>query len=127
MPEGAEITSGTIGEGHEEYSIATYARKFSLTRQTIINDDLNASPIYQANGVLPRLDWRIFFWSIFTANQRMSDGKKLFSADHKNLAATGSIISEDSLSAAELAMSEQMGLTRGTTNIVPNYLIVPTT
>ncbi len=129
VPEGAEVTSGSIGEGHEEYSIATYARKFSLTRQTIINDDLGAFTDIPAKwGIAAARLENILFWSIFTSNQMMSDKKRLFHADHNNLAANGSEISEDSIEEAELAMSQQQGIDkRDKLNIVPSYIIVPTT
>ncbi len=129
VPEGAEITNGTIGEGHEQYSIATYARKFSLTRETIINDDLNAfTDIPSKWGIAAARLENILFWSIFTSAHKMSDNKNLFHADHGNLATTGAPISEDSLEAAELAMSQQQGIDkRDKLNIQPKYLIVPTT
>ncbi len=129
VPEGAEITSGTIGEGSEQYSIATYARKFSLTRETIINDDLNAFTDIPAKwGIAAARLENILFWTIFSANQKMSDGKGLFHIDHRNIAAAGSEISEESLEEAELAMSYQQGIDkRDKLNIVPKYLIVPTT
>ena len=129
VPEGAEIQSGTVSESFEEYRIATYARKFALTRETIINDDLNAFTEMPAKwGIAAARLENLLFWSIFTENQQMSDGKRLFSSQHGNLASQGSVIGEDSISEAELAMSEQMGLDkRDRLNIVPRYLIVPTT
>ncbi|NRA62968.1 MAG: Mu-like prophage major head subunit gpT family protein [Pseudobacteriovorax sp.] len=129
VPEGAEIQSGTVSENFEEYRIATYARKFALTRETIINDDLNAFTEMPAKwGIAAARLENILFWSIFTENPQMSDGRRLFSAQHGNLASPGSPISEESLSAAELAMSEQTGLdSRDRLNIMPRYLIVPTT
>ena len=58
----------------------------------------------------------------------MSDRKGLFHPDHKNLAAAGSGISEDSLEEAELAMSLQTGIDkRDKLAIIPRYLIVPST
>ena len=51
-----------------------------------------------------------------------------FSAAHGNLASPGTPITEEALAEAELAMSEQTGIDRrDRLNIVPRYLIVPTT
>jgi hypothetical protein len=40
--EHGEFTTGTIAEGKEGYQLATYGRIFGLTRQGLINDDLDA-------------------------------------------------------------------------------------
>jgi hypothetical protein len=42
LGEGAEIKYGTMGDSKEVYQLATYAKGLSVTRQTIINDDLGA-------------------------------------------------------------------------------------
>ncbi|MDO5606640.1 MAG: peptidase U35, partial [Paracoccus sp. (in: a-proteobacteria)] len=40
--ESGEFQYGTIGEGREVYALATYGRIVAITRQTLINDDLDA-------------------------------------------------------------------------------------
>ena len=40
--EGGEFKYGTMGESKETYQLATYGRIMALTRQTLINDDLDA-------------------------------------------------------------------------------------
>jgi hypothetical protein len=42
VAEGAEFKYGTIGDYAETAMLATYGRLFAITRQTIINDDLDA-------------------------------------------------------------------------------------
>ena len=40
--ESGEFTYGTMGEGREVYALLTYGRIIGITRQTLINDDLDA-------------------------------------------------------------------------------------
>lgn len=40
--EHGEFTSGTMAEGEEAYSIATFGRILGITRQALVNDDLGA-------------------------------------------------------------------------------------
>lgn len=42
VPESGEFTYGTIGESREVYALVTYGRIVGITRQTLINDDLDA-------------------------------------------------------------------------------------
>lgn len=46
--EGGEIQRGTMGENMEPISLANYARAIELTREAVINDDLNAFADLQA-------------------------------------------------------------------------------
>lgn len=108
--EGAEFTYGGLTDGAEKYALATYGRIIAITRQAIINDDMGAF------DRLPMLLGRqaaeleaSTFWSIFTANAKMSDGVALFHADHGNLL-TGSVIDTDNLSLMRAAMRKQKAL-----------------
>ncbi|MEO0652060.1 MAG: hypothetical protein AAFZ65_15410, partial [Planctomycetota bacterium] len=42
LPQGAEIRHGTVAETGESWSLLTYAKAVTLTRQAIINDDTDA-------------------------------------------------------------------------------------
>jgi phage major head subunit gpT-like protein len=59
-------------------------------------------------------------------NATIYDGKALFHADHSNLAASGAVISKDSVGAREAAMMTQKNL-RGleVLNINPSYMLIP--
>jgi hypothetical protein len=60
---------------------------FSLTRQAIINDDLDAfTKIPNAWAVLAIRTIGDLVYAILTGNPRMSDGIALFHADHKKSA-----------------------------------------
>ncbi|MDX1949899.1 MAG: Mu-like prophage major head subunit gpT family protein [Rickettsiales bacterium] len=127
LPEGGEYKYGTIGEGKENIKLATYGKMFSITRQAIINDDIDAfTKIPRKMGAAAKRKVADLVWSILTSNPLMADGKALFHADHKNLAASGAAISATALSLARRAMRLQRDISgEALLNISPYYLIVP--
>ncbi len=125
--EGGEYKRGPMGEGKESYRVETYGKIISISRQVLVNDDLNAfTRIPQLFGVAAANLESDVIWSIFTSNPNMGDGVALFHANHKNLAAAGTTISVASLAAARKAMAVQTGLD-GTTilNVRPAFILVP--
>ena len=127
IKERGEYLDGVLSERAESYQIATYGRMLSLSRQMMINDDLDAfTRIPRAFGAsAARLEADKVYNDIIIANPTMSDGVALFHANHKNLM-TAAEISIASLSTARAAMRKQKGIAgTGVLNIVPRYLIVP--
>ena len=126
VPEGAEFKYGTVGERGEKIALATYGKRFSITRQAIINDDLGAfTRITQLMGAAARRTVGDLVYAILVDNPKMSDGKALFHADHKNLHAAGSALSVEALTKARTAMRTQKLDEGKALNITPSYLIVP--
>jgi len=125
--ESGEFKRGTLGEAKESYRIETYGRVVAITRQVLINDDLDAFtriPAMYGNSIA-QLESDVV-WGIITSNPAMADGKALFHASHGNLAGTGAALSVDSVGAARAAMRKQTGLDAKTVlNIRPAYLVVP--
>lgn len=125
--ESGEFKRGTLGESKESYKVKTYGRVVAITRQTLINDDLDAFtriPAMYGNSIA-QLESDVV-WGIITANPAMADGNALFHATHKNLAGTGAALDVSSVGAARAAMAKQTGLDKKTVlNVRPAYLIVP--
>jgi len=126
VAEGAEYKYASIGERGEKVVLATYGELFSITRQAIINDDLDAFTR------IPRLMGRAairtigdLVYAILTANPAMSDGTALFHATHGNLL-TAAGINTASVDAMQAAMALQK---QGASplNIGLKYLLVPRT
>lgn len=124
VAEGAEYKYASIGDRGETIVLATYGKLFSITRQAIINDDL------EAFTKVPRLMGRAairtigdLVYAILTGNPAMSDGTALFHANHKNLL-TGAAISTDAVDAMRVAMGKQQ-LDKVTLNTRLKNLIVP--
>ena len=97
VPESGEVTSGGVAEAAESYSAATYAKIFSLTRQAMINDDLGAfSDITGAMGRAAAETEADLLVALLVQGAglgpTMSDGYRLFNAEHGNLAGAGTAI-----------------------------------
>lgn len=124
--ENGEFKRGTIGEGKEAYSLFTYGKIVGITRQAIINDDLNAfTRIPRAFGIQAAQLESDLVWAQIIGNPVMGDGTALFHANHGNLGAAAGI-DVTSLAAAFEAMRLQKGLDGKTfLNLTPRFLIVP--
>ncbi len=124
VAEGAEYKYATMGERAETVMLATYGELFSITRQAIINDDLDAFTRVPRN--MGRAAIRTvgdLVYAVLTANPQMSDGVALFHASHGNLLA-GAAISTDSVDKMGAAMAVQKQ-GKVPLNIGLKYLIVP--
>ena len=133
--EHGEFKYGAMSDGKETYSMLTYGRIVSLTRQALINDDLRGFDrlIGAFGNSAARLENRTVY-AILTANAALSDTGALFNSTavttaggHANLAGAGAAISVTSLGAGRAAMRLQKGLQSEELNIAPAYLIVPAT
>jgi hypothetical protein len=127
--EGAKLTYGTITEDRETWQLATYARGFGVTRETLVNDDLMAFtqiPFLfgeSASGLESDI-----VYGILTANADMRDGVALFHADHGNLRDPGADPDKAEYSAMRTLMRRQTGLD-GTSKVrlTPAIVVGPTT
>jgi phage major head subunit gpT-like protein len=125
--EAGEFKRGTIGEAKESYRVETYGKVVGITRQVLINDDLDAfTRVPALFGTAAATLESDVVWGIFTANAAMADGKTLFHAGHANLAGTGTALDVVNLAKARTAMARQTGLDGKTLlNIRPAFLVVP--
>ena len=123
--EGAEFTYGTMGATAEVIQLATYGRIIAITRQALINDDMDAlSRIPAAFGArAAQLEGDIVY-AILMENPNMADGQPLFHASHGNLGTAATII-ETSVAAALKAFTQMKGVDGSAIRLLPRYLIVP--
>jgi hypothetical protein len=126
--EGGEYKAGTLVEDQHTWNLSTYARKITLTRQAIINDDLSAMervPEMLGRG-FRRLESNII-WALITGNAVTSvDGVALFNAAHNNMSASTLTSAVAGMNTARKAMRKQTDLAGNTINLIPKYLMVPT-
>ncbi len=124
VQDGGEYRYAEIGERGETVQLATYGKLFSLTRQTIINDDLDAfTKIPRRMGRAAIRTIGDLVYAILTSNPAMADNLALFHADHDNLL-TGAGLSTAAVDAMRVAMRLQTdGVT--TLNIRLAHLLVP--
>jgi phage major head subunit gpT-like protein len=119
-----EFTRGKLTENAEKYALKTYGRVLSISRQAIVNDDMDAlSRIPQMMGTAAAALVADLVYAILTDNAALSDSVALFHATHANLG-TGAI-SVASLSAMRAAMRVQTGPNALILNVTPAYIIVP--
>ncbi|MFE1816943.1 ClpP-like prohead protease/major capsid protein fusion protein [Metapseudomonas otitidis] len=129
--EGAEYKYVTVGDRAEPIALATYGEIFSITRQSIINDDMSMlTDIPRKMGMAAKGTIGDLVYAVLTSNPQLSDGKNLFSADHKNLlTGAGSALSIDALSQAKTKMATQkVDVENGkprTLNIRPAFWLGP--
>ncbi len=131
VTESGEIKSITRGEASESYAIDTFAGIISYSRKLQINDDLSAlADTTRALGAAAaEKEANLLVALLLEGGQTgplMSDGNRLFSAAHGNLATSaGPIGDAGKLAAARLAMRKQKGLD-GTTpiGVAPKFVLV---
>ena len=127
--EHGEFRSGALGESAESYGLATFGRIIGLTRQALVNDDLNAfGDLPRRMGAAAAAFEADFLVTLLTSNSgtgpTMSDTKALFHSDHGNLAGSGAAPGETTLDAARLAMRGQVEIGGELIAVTPRYLLV---
>lgn len=130
LGEKSEAKNIEFDENGEAWKLESYGEKFFLTRQMIINDDLGVfTGIVNEFGSMAKRTANGLVYDMLQKkgdflNYKMADNKAIFEAGtHKNLAATGALISKDSLSAGRISMRRQMN-GKEQLNIAPRFLLV---
>lgn len=127
LNEHGEYTYGSLSEDVTGYRAFTFGRSLAITRQMIVNDDLDSLTRTGARfaDAARRLENRLVYDQILK-NPAMSDGEALFHAEHKNLlTGASSKFSLEALSSLRMLMRKQTGLDKETLNIAPAFLLVP--
>ncbi len=129
---GAEYKNITLGDTGETIQLATYGELFTINRQAIINDDLDAlTAIPRLMGEAARATIGDLVYDLLIKNGKMKDGKPLFDASRKNLfTGTASKLSIEAMSAAKTAMALQQATVAKDAkprplNIRPAFLLCP--
>jgi hypothetical protein len=134
--EGGEIKYANMSDGKETYVVTEYVNGIRLTRQAVVNDDMDAFgriPMLQGNAARRKED--DVAYAILTANAAMADTGLLFNATavttaggHANLDSATANVGAPSIATLGLgrkAMRLQKGPKGAVLNLVPRYLIVP--
>jgi hypothetical protein len=110
--EAGEFKAGTIGEAKETIQLVTYGKLLAVTRQTLINDDLDAlSRVPQRFGASAARLEGDKVWAIVTSNPTMNDSVALFhAASHKNLAGSGIAFGKSGIQSLRKLTRKQTGI-----------------
>jgi hypothetical protein len=134
VPEGKEYKSAMMSDAKEVYAVNKYGSIFSISWETVVNDDLDAiSRIPAMQGAACRRLQNQAIYGVLTANAAMADTGALFNATaqttaggHANLATGAAAPTVATLNAAFLSMMTKKGLNSSVIlNIQPSFLIVP--
>lgn len=125
LPEGGEIKFGTMGDSKEVYQLATYARGVSVTRETIINDDLGAfSKLTMAFGrAAAHLENTVALKNQIIDNPTMGDGNSLFDASTHSNVGTAGALAETTLSELKQLIREQTDSKGRELELTPAFLL----
>lgn len=124
VAEDAQIQDGIVNDKKEGFQVETYARKFSVTRQTLVNDDLAAlasiaGRMGQAAG--RTVDEQVYAY--VESNPTMTEVTNLFAVGNGNQGSGA--IDVANIGAARVAMGKQTDSNGVLLGIVPQYMVVP--
>jgi len=130
VPEGKEYPEKKMSDRRKTYNIDKFGANFSVTWETIVNDNLDAlSRIPTMQGTAARRTQEKLVYDTFLSNPLMPDGVALFSASHasgRNITAVSPAApSETTLDEGFELMSKQVGLNGSLLNLIPSVLLVP--
>ncbi len=130
LAESGEITHTSRAENGESLVLKTYARAITVSRNLIINDDLNLlGDMTAAFGEAAADTERDIMTDLITGNPNLSDGNPVFSTARGNTIASGVSLGSTgdtaALDDARKAMRGFKGLDGKTLiNVTPRYLLV---
>jgi hypothetical protein len=130
VPEGKDYPEGKVVDQRKSYKVEKYGKEFTVTWETVINDDLDAlSRIPAMHGSAARRTQEKAIYDVFLSNPTMPDGVALFSASHAsgtNLSGGAAAPSKTTLDKAFEVMGKQKGLNSDVfLGLTPSILLVP--
>jgi hypothetical protein len=123
-----ELKHGGLKEEKATNQVQTFGKVFSLTREMIYNDDLNAfMKVPEGMGARAARKIDQLFFARLLANPLQGDGKTLFHVDHKNWRdGVDTALGADSLTLAIQMFMDQTDADGQPINVNPKFLLVPT-
>ncbi len=134
IPEDGEFEETTLTDGKESYKLTVWGQIFSVTWQTIVNDQLQAfTRIPSLQGQAMRRKQNKLAYGVLKDNAALSDAGALFNSNavaaaggHNNLATGAATPTVLTLNAQYQRMAEMPGLEAGTVlNIEPSWILAP--
>lgn len=126
IPANGEYKFGTFNESGSSLRLATYGKMFGISRQAIINDDLNAMvDVPRKMGQAAKRTVGDAVFALLTSNPVLSDGIALFHASHNNLVGVGTAISTTTVDGVRVLMATQKDTDGRIVRVPLKFLIVP--
>lgn len=130
LTEYGETKKSEVGEESESWRLYSYGDSIKLSREMIINDDLNAfTDLIIEYAIMAKRTANGLVYDLLQGkgeykNYKMADGKAIFCSEHKNFDNSGAKLSTDVLSSARTKMRRQKDASGTALNINPAYLLV---
>ncbi|MCA6305668.1 MAG: hypothetical protein IM628_12755 [Phenylobacterium sp.] len=134
--EKAEFQFGAIGETQQQVTLTTYGRIVGMSRQTLVNDDLNFFAEIPTLAARRVSDFEnATFWALVTsasgAGPTLTETTRaVFNTTDGTLAGTGTVIDVTSVGAARAAMMAQRSVGDGSgpasglvINVLPRFIV----
>lgn len=123
--EHGEFKRGSFTESKESYRVDTFGEIIGMTRQMLINDDLGsfADRALLLAQQATRFEAK-FLVALLKSNPIMGDGKDLFHATHRNLAATATALNHATLAAGRKSFRKQTDDAGEPIGLGPKFLVV---
>lgn len=119
----------TMSDSKETYKVEKYGALFTVSWETVVNDDLDAIsriPAMHGNACRRKVNKEVY--SVLTSNPTMGDSVALFGSHSSgtNLSGASANPSVSTLNSSFAAMMKQTGLSSDVIiSVVPKFLIVP--
>ncbi len=128
LSESGEYKRGSAKDSSETFKMGHYGRVLGLTEAMIINDQLGAfARLIQTWAVAAaRLEGDLAWAPILQNAKLNSDGKELFHADHGNLAAAGTALTEIELIKGRTALRSMTDIDGQRLPLTAKYVFVGT-
>lgn len=126
VSEHGEFKYGYFRDKLEQLTLGTAGRIYPVTRQAIINDDLNAiTVVFAGAGAKARQYTGDLVYALLVSNPTMNeDSTALFHDDHGNIGTQGAV-DVDTLNEMDALFAAQTDGNGGRPNIPMQYLIAP--
>lgn len=126
LEEDGEYTYAYANERGEVVQLASYGRIYPISRQALINDDLEVfTDMAAVRGRAAANTINDLAYRALISNPVMSDGKNLFDAAHKNLFKGGGIPDVTKIGAVLTAMKMQKNASGEYLRINPRFFLGP--
>jgi hypothetical protein len=127
VPEGGELKHDTTHTYQRpERKLQTWGRQFTMTREAIINDDIDlVTTIPSRYGAAAKRTINKQVYTILASNPVIFDGINLFDAAHKNIVTVGSSPDMAAMQNMVRILSTMLDNDGETILAVPRYIIVP--
>ncbi len=125
-----EIPHGFLGESVFAYQLDTYAKTFGISRQDIINDDLNSfaqTPLLIGRGAAHTFEEAFWKMVLLNGTSTFNAQANFFSGANNNYLPTAatSSLNYAGLASAVATMFKQVDPHGYPINLVPRYVVVP--